>query len=293
MKKQLTIISAVIFISFMISCGSGGEQKPNAVEQSTENAQPDTSVIYPTDSTTVDLEKATTPKKLHKLGSGQKARMNDTTFAAEPVEEPATSAQPAAEPAEEPVVSAKKTEGTLVYYCPTRMLENTANNISVTITKAALQQAKEQLGKKVAASTGKTAEKIEKDINGGSIAIADKMKVELKYSDKDFETIYKPENEDQIFDGVNDMNWDWIIKPTKVGNIQITIVVSAFDNKSGRWISVQTPPKIYNIKVQVDPRGYFAKLWGFLESNPEWLFIQILIPLVTFFYGRKRGKKSK
>ncbi|MEI8048621.1 MAG: hypothetical protein WCI92_14665 [Bacteroidota bacterium] len=293
MKKQLTFILAVIFISFLVSCGPSAEEKANHGNSDTVSAQPDTSVIYPTDSAIVDVEKAITTKKIRKLGSRQKAMMNDTTFISEPVEEPATSAQPTAEPAEELVVPSKKTEGTLVYYCPTRMLENTANNISVTITKAALQQAKEQLGKKVAASTGKTAEKIEKDINGGSIAIADKMKVELKYSDKDFETIYKPENEDQIFDGVNDMNWDWIIKPTKVGNIQITIIVSAFDNKSGRWISVQTPPKIYNIKVQVDPRGYFAKLWGFLESNPEWLFIQILIPLVTFFYGRKRGKKSK
>jgi hypothetical protein len=293
MKKQLTFILAVIFISFLVSCGPSAEEKANHGNSDTVSAESDTSVIYPTDSAIVDVEKAITTKKLRKLGSRQKAMMNDTTFISEPVEEPATSAQPAAEPIEEPVVSAKKTEGTLVYYCPTRMLENTANNISVTITKAALQQAKEQLGKKVAASTGKTAEQTEKDINGGAISIADKMKVELKYSDKDFETIYKPENEDQIFDGVNDMNWDWIIKPTKVGNIQITIVVSAFDNKSGRWISVQTPPKIYNIKVQVDPRGYFAKLWGFLGSNPEWLFIQILIPLVTFFYGRKRGKKSK
>lgn len=91
---------------------------------------------------------------------------------------------------------------------------------------------------------------------------------------------------------LNDMNWDWIIKPTKVGNLQLSIIASAFDEKNGRWIPVQTPPKIFNIKVQVDPRGYFTKLWGFFGNNPEWLLTQLLFPLIAFFYGKRQKKKT-
>jgi hypothetical protein len=200
--------------------------------------------------------------------------------------------QPMPVMADKPVM-AQKTEGTLVYYCPSRMLENTNNNVSVTITKAAMREAVRQLGEKVAEATGKPAESIKPDITGTSITLATKMKVELKYSDKDFEPIYKPENDDQIYDGISDMNWDWIIKPLKVGSVQLSIIVSAYNEENGRWVAVFTPPKTFNIKVQVDPRGYFSKLWGFLGENPEWLFMQVLFPLVAFFFGKKQGQKSK
>ncbi len=190
------------------------------------------------------------------------------------------------------IMISKRTEGSLVYYCPGRMLENTDNNVSVTITNAVLLDAMEHLGKKVEATIGKSLEVIKKDINGSPITISARMKVELKFNDKDFQTIYKPENEDQLFDGINDMNWDWIIKPQKVGSIQLSIVVSAFDEKNNRWLAAQSPPKIFNIKVQVDPRSYFSKLWAFLEANPEWVFIQIFFPIIAFFFGKRQGKMT-
>lgn len=184
-----------------------------------------------------------------------------------------------------------KTEGSLVYYCPERMLENTDNIVSVTISKAVISEAITQLSRRIATTTGVQEDVVSMDVNGIPITISSKMKVELKYSANDFETIYQPENPDQLFDGVNDMNWDWIIKPLKVGNLQLTIVVSAFDENNGRWIAAQSPPKMLSIKVQVDPRGYFAKLWGFLGEHPEWIFMQIIIPLIAYFFGRKKGKK--
>jgi len=265
MKNQLAFFISLFVIVLFASCGQNAGEKMSA-----GNAEMDTMAASPGAASPDDTARI--------IGKPVFA-----TYA--PREDSVTRA-------ETPVV-APNPEGTLVYYCPGRMLENTDNNVSVTITKTALLQAIDQLERKVAATTGKSVESIHKDITGSSIKIAAKMKVELKYGEKDFETIYKPENDDQIFDGTNDMNWDWIIKPMKVGPVQLTIIVSAYDEKNGRWIAAQTPPKIFSIKVQVDPRGYFAKLWEFLETHPEWLFMQILIPLIAFFFGKRQGKKSE
>ena len=88
------------------------------------------------------------------------------------------------------------------------------------------------------------------------------------------------------------MNWDWIIKPLNVGKRQLTLIISAYNKTNDQWISVDIPPKIFDISVKVDPRGYLAKLWGFLETNPEWIFAQFIFPVVGFYSGRRRKKRK-
>lgn len=283
MKKQLVFLAAIIVFVLISSCGQPREQKPVNTK-----AQLD-SVSNPRVGT--ELKDTKPDFAVTAPGKDILAKPAPAIVAQNPSEKPGK-AHVEFKAKASPPRDIPNPQGTLVYYCPGRMLENTDNNVSVTITKTALLQAIDQLERKVAATTGKSVESIQKDITGSSIKIAAKMKVELKYGEKDFETIYKPENDDQIFDGTNDMNWDWIIKPMKVGPVQLTIIISAYDEKNGRWIAAQTPPKIFNIKVQVDPRGYFAKLWEFLETHPEWLFMQILFPLIAFFVGRRKGQKS-
>lgn len=184
------------------------------------------------------------------------------------------------------------TKGNLVYYCPDKMLENTCNNVSVCISTAEAKRAVINLAHRVRQSSGGDESEIMSDISQSSIEIYPKMKVELKYDDDDFVTIYQPENPDLIFDGKSDMNWDWIIKPQRVGNTQLSLIVSAYDKKHDQWVSVDIPPKIFNISVQVDPRSYLSKLWGFLENNPEWIFAQVIFPVVGFYAGRRRRKKN-
>lgn len=188
--------------------------------------------------------------------------------------------------------SAPKTDGSVVYYCPRRMLESTDNNVSVTITKVALAKALANLERRISESSGVPAVEIREGTGGSNLTISRRMKVELKFAEDDFQTIYKPENDDQIFDGEQDMNWDWIIRPKNVGSAQLSIIVSAFDEINNRWMAAQTPPKIFDIQVQVDPRGYFSKLWGFLGANPEWLLTQLLFPLIAFFYGKRQKSKT-
>lgn len=265
MKKQLLILSTVIGLIFLSSCNSSPDGKI-----ASEEATADTAAIAPpaTDAPAAEAEyPETKPAPV----------VADTVVKF---------------PTKIRYMSVIKSEGSVVYYCPRRMLESTDNNVSVTITKAALAKALANLERRIAETTDATAAEIRESTGGSAVSISRKMKVELKFSSDDFQTIYKPENDDQNFDGENDMNWDWIIRPLNVGSAQLSIIVSAFDETNQRWVAAQTPPKIFDIKVQVDPRGYFSKLWGFFGTHPEWLLTQLLFPLIAFFYGKRQKAKA-
>ena len=264
MKKQLLILSIVIVLIFISSCNSSPDRKI-ASEQ-----------------TAVDTSTIAQPVTEAPAAEAESPEIKPTPVTADSIVKV---------PRNIKYMSAIKSEGSVVYYCPRRMLESTDNNVSVTITKTALAKALANLERRIDESSSASAAEIHESTGGIAVAISRKMKVELKYSSDDFQTIYKPENDDQNFDGENEMNWDWIIRPLNVGSAQISIIVSAFDENNQQWVAAQTPPKIFDIKVQVDPRGYFSKLWGFFGNNPEWLLTQLLFPLIAFFYGKRSGKK--
>lgn len=265
MKNRLLILIAVTGLIFLASCNSSPDRKI-----ASEEAAMDTTAIA-----------APAPEM-----PAAEAESPDIKPA------PVTAESIAKVPNNIKYMSAVKPEGSVVYYCPRRMLESTDNNVSVTITKAALAKALANLEQRISESSGVSSAEIRESTGGSHLTISRRMKVELKFSEDDFQTIYKPETDDQIFNGEQDMNWDWIIRPKNVGSAQLSIIVSAFDDANNRWVAAQTPPKIFDIQVQVDPRGYLSKLWGFLGANPEWLLTQILFPLIAFFYGKKQGKKT-
>lgn len=258
MKKQLLILITAIGLIFLFSCNSSLDRKI-----ASDEAVVDTATIAPPATEVPEIK--------------------PTPIAADSIVKI---------PYNIKYMSAIKSEGSVVYYCPRRMLESTDNNVSVTITKAALAKALANLERRIAETSDATAAEIREGTGGSAVTISRKMKVELKFSSDDFQTIYKPEIDDQNFDGENDMNWDWIIRPLNVGSAQISIIVSAFDENRQQWVAAQTPPKIFDIKVQVDPRGYFSKLWGFFGDHPEWLLTQFLFPLAAFFYGKRQKAKT-
>lgn len=184
-------------------------------------------------------------------------------------------------------------KGSIAFYCPKKMIESTATNVSVIISKNDLAKVKQLLENKIAAITNKNEKEINQGIEVHPIDIYSKMKVELKYSDGDIEVISKPETEALLFNNtIKEQEWDWVVKPKKLGSLQLILAVSAFNEVNNEWIAVETPPRIFNIVVKVDPRNYFTKLWLFLEDHPEWIFMQVLFPVIAFFVGKKRGKKA-
>ncbi len=188
-----------------------------------------------------------------------------------------------------------ESQGSLAFYCPKYMIENTACNVSLLISKDSLEKVKKLLSEKMLKSvTNSTEKSIKKDIEAHSISIYEKMKVELKFDVNEFDLLASPQNETVVFtQNTNQREWDWVVKPKRPGNLQLILIVSAYSEAEGVWIAVESPPRIFNIGVRVDPRGYFVKLWGFFGANPEWLLTQLLFPVVTFFVGKKRGKKRR
>ena len=142
MKNQLAILWAIIVIALISSCGPGAEEKSIR-----EKVRQD-SLAAPQAEKKVNYEE----KAKKKIETGEKLLL----------EHPVKGTENILIPAPPPVVT-REAEGTLVYYCPGRMLENSHNNISVTITKAALKDAIDQLNKKVEATTGKSGMAIHTD----------------------------------------------------------------------------------------------------------------------------------
>lgn len=184
-------------------------------------------------------------------------------------------------------------KGSLAFYCPRKMVEKTAYNVSVLISKADLQTTTIKLETEMAGSMAQpNPETITKGTEARQINIVRKMKVELKFDDEDFRLLSKPDSDDELFETDTEHQWDWVVQPKRTGLFQLIIIVSGYDEKNNKWRSVETP-YLFNIDVKVDPRSYFSKLWDFLEEHPEWIFIQVVFPVIAFFAGKKRGKKNK
>jgi hypothetical protein len=182
----------------------------------------------------------------------------------------------------------KAAKGNVVFYCPKSMVEDVSSTVCVTITREGLQKALDELVADVTESTSKSSTPVKNDFNGKSINIKERMRVELIFANSDdFEVMSSPNNLDQYFDGKNDMDWVWIITPQKAKTLRLSIKISAYDKKNGRWME-EKMPETFDIKVQVDPRGYFAKLWAFFKQKPEWLLSQIVLPFIAFYFGKRR-----
>lgn len=183
-------------------------------------------------------------------------------------------------------------KGSVAYYCPTKMIKGQEYFVTVSISKDSLEKLIQQVRNQIQGvdSTANLA-----DVHGDGILIGERMRVELVVPPDDFKIISPPPATDQVFLNSQTLEWDWIIEPTAVKNdIQIYIRVSAYNlNGSGTWVEVKHPPKLFQVNIQIDPRDFWDKIIGFLSDNPEFLLAQILIPVLTFFFGWIFGKKKK
>jgi hypothetical protein len=85
-------------------------------------------------------------------------------------------------------------------------------------------------------------------------------------------------------------NWHWKITPTKtIPNQQLILKVIVYDTNG---IENTSFTKTYHLDVKVRPFQFFYNSKLLFIQNPEWAFGSIIIPFITFLFGRFQRKKS-
>ena len=113
------------------------------------------------------------------------------------------------------------------------------------------------------------------------IPVSSKMEVVLIDTSPDSAFIIKRINSDgQIIDSLEFTEWQFFVKPIKHGQRQLDLVVSLI--KDG-----DVKQKIYSdtIHVKNNPAQSSKNFWN---DNWKWLATTIIIPLIVFFWKRKK-----
>ena len=132
----------------------------------------------------------------------------------------------------------------------------------------------------------------------GDITAYKKLKITLLYDKSDF-TITPVETEDeQVLDFVKGNNWHWKVRAVaeKPRTANITMLINA-ETPDGQKFKIAT--KQVDIKIVISqPVSIWIKIGNWFGSHIEYLLSTLVIPLVVYFYGRRRkrldeaGKKT-
>ncbi|WP_264557871.1 hypothetical protein [Flavobacterium sp. N1718] len=225
---------------------------------------------------------------VREVGSGSSRNGSGTPAVRSGSVQPSTvkPAAPTSVQSAQPGTPSESVEGKLVYFCPHSMIEGQQSVISVMITKEELQKAIRRFNKHLSGAMEKEKRQ-SGDVKTGDVRISRRMFVTLGSGGDKFAIIVEPQSDTLVFDGKKDMHWTWYVEPKAVGKMTISILVYGCDDEKGPWEEASGPIKLQT-EVYVDGRSYFAKLWAFLNKNPEWAFTQIIFPVAAFYAGRRK-----
>jgi hypothetical protein len=112
------------------------------------------------------------------------------------------------------------------------------------------------------------------------IRVSGEMSSELRV-DSDFFTVKSLSTLTQNIDTVSYTEWEWILIPKKSGKSPIKLIIKIKSiNKDivvfNKNVIVKTAPKVV--------------ISGFVEKYCQWIFTTIIIPLVIWYWNRKKKK---
>jgi len=258
MKKLFFIVMAFCFLAIIHSCGGGGSSSSNPTSDSSATTK-DRSIAPPPDTIVKNKPITGNPHPGDEIN---------------------------------PVVKTN-TKGYAIVYCPSKMITHVPSIINAQISKDQLSAAYLTFIKKIQdQNPNKKITAIEKDIKGDSIDIYENMSVAIEFDADDFKEVSKDNDVTQSFNGKNELEWDWIIKP--LHSTEKSIIIFKFyyrDPATNQEMSILE--KTISISVQVDTRSYFEKWGDFLLDDPKITLTVIVIPLITFLGGFFTGKRKK
>ena len=245
---------------FMVSC-NGGSSSTDPTKDSTTAVMPDSSKMM-ADTTAKD----TGPSKpgTTKMKTSRQNSSTETDISHIP---------PPSIPNEE-----KRVKGYAMVYCPPKMITHVPSIIDAQISKSDLSAAYSKFIQKVQSQNpNKKIAGIEKDIKGDSIDIYENVSVAIEFDGDDFKQVSRDNDVKQSFNGRNELEWDWVIKP--LHSAEKSIIIFKFyyrDPTTNQEMSILE--KTISISVQVDARGYLEKWGDFLLDDPKTTLTVIVIP---------------
>ena len=112
-------------------------------------------------------------------------------------------------------------------------------------------------------------------------------RMDARLSGSDFQiTAITPE--EQAIGSVDTVQWQWEIKPLATGRHRLHLTLTALLDIDGSTTrrAIRTFDKEIEVEVTI---GQSAK--GFLDSNWQWLWAAIMVPIAGFLWKRLSGKK--
>ena len=116
--------------------------------------------------------------------------------------------------------------------------------------------------------------------------------IELKLDDADNEgfTIKKIHETDKQKVSENMEGWHWKVTPTNSEQEQqLVLKVIVYDQNS----EFKSFDKTYRINIKIESGRFFRNTYALAVENPEWAFATLIIPFLTFLWGRYKAVRSR
>lgn len=181
----------------------------------------------------------------------------------------------------------------LAVYCPRMMTyKQTSDVIGFVADLIDDDLIKEAMGQRLADASDRS----EIEVNDKDMLIRELQMyqfIELRLDDADNQGfMIKSIHDDNIQQiNANMEGWHWKITPTTSDQQQqLVLKVIVYDDKQQRLTSFD---KTYKIDVKIETKQFIRNTHALIVDNPEWAFATIIIPVLTFLWGRYNAIRSR
>lgn len=180
--------------------------------------------------------------------------------------------------------------GKMLVHCPDSMIEEEQSTITMAIGRDINM---EKIIEEISDSEGITQMETTEESKIFNPTLTKAIRVSILFDDKDFELISGGMKKEIFINPAETKDADWLswnLKPLQPGVKKISFSI---ENKiNDNWEQIQSERK-YNIIVTVNKTIIPKKIYTYIKDNPKETLFQILIPFITFLFGRVSGKKNK
>jgi len=120
------------------------------------------------------------------------------------------------------------------------------------------------------------------NVDGARIKYSNRMEARLTGTGFEIEAVTP---EIQAVGGPNITEWRWEVKPTETGDQRLHLTLTAMIVVKGT--DTPYPVRTFDQTLEVNV-AWTTRISGFFKDNWQWLWAAILVPLVTWWFSRRK-----